>query len=346
MAEDGDTILVRRGTYDDEPVVINKDITIRGDGDRDQIVVAVSAEMAVNATERDFDPELPRAFLFRASDATLENLTLRGDSSGIVVFGGTPTLRELFFDGTGHVFGIDPGDTVPSGLSFIEGSTAIIEDSVLSDTHVSVETGASPTIRRTTFKDNSGIWIQGSGVDPIIRDNIFEASQGDANVIWGGARPVVEGNTISGHQTAIQIQDGGWQIPDTGTDAVVRNNTSVGSRAAAISVSPGAAATITDNVLLDNGVGINAGSDTVIKGDRVERGGIGIVLVGGSPSLVDNVIEGVTAQGILVGKDTSPTLSGNTSCLNGENFKIVDGATPDIDATNEICPDAPAEATE
>lgn len=51
----------------------------------------------------------------------------------------------------------------------------------------------------------------------------------------------------------------------------------------------------------------------------------------------------MSGQGILVGGSTSPKLSGNTSCNNGENLKIVDSATPDIDDTNEICADAPVE---
>lgn len=61
---------------------------------------------------------------------------------------------------------------------------------------------------------------------------------------------------------------------------------------------------------------------------------------------MDNTVEDVRRVGILIGRGASPSLSGNTSCDNGENLKIVEGATPDIEGTNTFCEDAPAEATE
>ena len=67
------------------------------------------------------------------------------------------------------------------------------------------------------------------------------------------------------------------------------------------------------------------------------------LVLAGSPSLVDNSVQGASASGIVVGRGTSPILRGNTSCNNGENLKIIDPATPDIDDTNKICEDAPAE---
>ncbi len=46
------------------------------------------------------------------------------------------------------------------------------------------------------------------------------------------------------------------------------------------------------------------------------------------------------ASSIAVG---SPVLRDNRSCGNGTNLIVADTATPDIDDSNEICEDAPAD---
>jgi len=52
-------------------------------------------------------------------------------------------------------------------------------------------------------------------------------------------------------------------------------------------------------------------------------------------------VTGVSGRGLaLVG---SPVLRDNRSCGNGENLWIAEGATPDIDESNEICPDTESE---
>ena len=52
MATDGDTIVVRPGVYD-EQLVISNDITIRGDGDRADVVISPSEAIPAGATGED-----------------------------------------------------------------------------------------------------------------------------------------------------------------------------------------------------------------------------------------------------------------------------------------------------
>ncbi len=172
MADDGDTILVKPGTYD-ESLLITKNITIRGDGDRESIVVELSVETPAGVG-RDL-PDLPFAFLLDASDATLEHLTVRGESARIVINGGAPMLQDLVLDGIGRVYRLDlgQGGTVPIGLEIHDGSAATIRDNVLTGTDIEIATGSSPTIVGNKFTIGA-IWMQGVGVDPVIRGNTIE----------------------------------------------------------------------------------------------------------------------------------------------------------------------------
>ena len=52
------------------------------------------------------------------------------------------------------------------------------------------------------------------------------------------------------------------------------------------------------------------------------------------------------AEQLAVGSHGPVVLAVDTSCDNGENLNLVDGATPVIDDTNDICEDTAAEAGE
>ena len=101
-ATDGDTILVRPGTYD-EAVLVTTDVTIRGDGDRADVVIERTGELPVSEWG---DPALPYALRLEQSDASVENLTLRGEASRISIVGGSPTLAQLTLQDVGN-FGRD-----------------------------------------------------------------------------------------------------------------------------------------------------------------------------------------------------------------------------------------------
>ena len=176
-ASGGDTILVRPGTYD-EAVLVTKDVTIRGDGDRADIVIERTGVLPAGLGKWG-DPALPYAVRLEQSDASIENLTVRGDSSRISIVGGSPTLAGLTLQGLG-AFGDDAPEhdrraTWMAGVELMDGTTASLAGSDAIDTHLVIDTAASPTLEANLI---SGGWvlIQGDGVAPVVRGNAFEDS--------------------------------------------------------------------------------------------------------------------------------------------------------------------------
>jgi parallel beta-helix repeat protein len=350
MAEDGDTILVRPGIYDEE-ITLNKAITIRGDGDRDEVIVELSRPLPDRASG--FEPDLPAAFRFEESEAVVEHLTVRGDSSLIIVSGGSPILRDLVLDGIGLDYGIDaaPGaQSVPSGIDILGGSIATIEDSSFLGANISITFASAPTISGNEFMGNESgsadIWMEGGGVDPEIVGNTFDGNLNGHITIWGGAKPTVQDNRFSGTATAIEIQDSGFWTSDRGTDPVVRGNSIAGAKTG-IDVKNGAAATIEGNELVDNEVGIVLFvADALVVGNSISGGRAGITtVVGGSPILDGNTVEGASSTGIAIGGLSSPTLTGNTVCDNATNLFVDDNAEPVME-DNQICTDTPVAESE
>jgi parallel beta-helix repeat protein len=346
MAEDGALVLVHPGIYDEE-ITLNKAITIRGDGERDEIIIEVSRPLP------GFEPDLPAAFRFEDSGAVVEHLTVRGDSSLIIVNGGSPILRDLVLDGIGLDYGMDAtsgAQSVPSGIDMVGGSTATIEASTFLGANISLTFASAPTISENTFiGDETGsadIWMEGGGVDPQIIGNTFVGNVGEYITVWGGAKPTIQGNDLDGANTGISIEDGGFWTSDKGSDPVIGGNRIAGANTG-ISVDTGASATIDTNVLVDNAIGIAlTGTDALIVNNEISGGSAGIaVIASGSPTLDGNTVQGATSRGITIGGTSSPTLTGNTVCGNATNLFLDDTATPDI-GENEICEDGLVEATE
>jgi parallel beta-helix repeat protein len=356
VAEDGDTILVRPGTYD-ESIVLTRDITIRGDGDRDAIVVELSVETP--AFVPDDAPDLPFAFLFDGSESTLENLTVRGESSRIVISGGAPQLRDLMIDGIGRVNELDPGPgSVPVGLVITNGSAATIADNVIFDTEVGIDEASTPSITGSDLTIGA-IIIDGVGTDPIIRNSTLADSVFEAVSIRDGARPLIEANTIVNAPTAVDVRSEDLEAQDVRSHPIVRDNLISGATLVGISVSYGSSATIegneisgnrtgiwvTDadasvvgNTLLDNDAGINlAPTDATVEGNSIAGGKTGITIAGGgSPRLTGNTVTGASITGITIATGTSPVLVDNMVCDNATNVFVAD--EPVLEG-NEICAD-------
>jgi parallel beta-helix repeat protein len=337
MAVDGDTILIKPGTYD-ESVTITKDITISGDGDRDSIIVEVSVEIPLGKSGD--GPDLPTAFRFDGSDATLEGLTVRGEASRIVISGGAPVLRDLDLDGIGRVWSLDAGQPTPTGLQFNDGSAASITDSVLTDLDIDIETASSASILNNEFSV-AAIWMEGMDVTAVIRGNTMAESGKWAISVNAGAQATIEDNTIANARVAVEVTNSGAFVSDAASEAVIRGNT-VSDNQTGISVSR-ASATISENELdgNENGITVN-GSDALVTGNVIRgEGRTGVLLSsGGSPTLEESTIEGYDF-GLLIGSGTTPTLTGNTICDNGRNLLLAGDAEMPDTTGNEICEDAP-----
>ena len=354
-AADGDTILVKPGTYS-EAIVIDKDITLMGDGPREEIVLTVDEGSIME---------------LRDSDATLTGFTFTGPTSdGVIVSGGSPALEGLVFREVGMPYEGGSECSRPcDSLSIIDGSTATVRGNTFIDGgSLNAGGGAAPRIEGNELTGGPYIPLSDVGEGTIVRRNTVSAAHREGigiyrrttaliegNMITGagsngitvgfvesGVDPVIRGNTVSGSQTGISVAL--HAAPTIEGNTIVDNRTGIAAGDA-----PGTA--IIDNQLTDNQVGITIeGSAGSVTGNTVRGGSVGILISGlldpnaESPRLIDNLIEGASDRGLVIGARSSPKLSGNRVCDNSTNLVVHDDATPDIDDTNEICEVALAEA--
>jgi hypothetical protein len=319
MAQDGDEIIVKPGTYD-EAIIITADITLRGE-DRDSVVILPAGD---GPTYDDFwwGPA-SYSMLLLESDAVISDLTFARSSHDVVVKGGAPSIHDISMDG--------------DNLVIYAGSSATLADSTLRGSWVHVDEQSPVTVEGSTFHaivantDNTPL----VGGPVTIRDN---TTQG---IAFNGSA-LVEGNTLVAgtesmfdefYGSGIDVQAGeGWLIKDNTVKGFLRGT--------AIDVPRGAMGTVSGNTLTDNQIAIKTASDSVFEGNVVTGGETGIATSLGAAMLDGNTVTGVSGRGLAL--DGHPTLSGNSSCDNGENLWVADGATPVIDDSNAICEDAPA----
>jgi parallel beta-helix repeat protein len=343
-ASDGDTVLVQPGTYD-ESIVITRDITLRGDGDRDTIVLERSEDMPRFATLT--QPDLPFALRLDDSDATVENLTLRGEASRVEVNGGAPTFRRVHFDDIGRVFGLDQGSSsVPAGVHVQDGASGAFTDNLFSRATLVVGSGSSPYVSGNAFSPG-GIFTDGEGTDPLVEGNAVTA-EGTFHAItaFGAASPEIRDNTVTSQASGIYIQYNGFPSSSTGGWPTIAGNTIKGTRAG-IEFTDGAGGDVEGNQLTDNeiGVSVSGSSDdrpaVSISGNVVRGGGTGIRISGSiSPQVSGNHITGAATAGIVTTYTSSPILSDNVICDNAVNVMTLTSSEPRIDESNEICEDA------
>ncbi len=231
MAEDGDTILIKPGTYV-EALVIDKDITLRGDGaDRSEVIIEVPADAPLLPEElagrclmgcSGTDDPGPTGLLLLETTSSLSNLTVVGllEGTAVSIHGGAPTLEDLAIEIATEV--ADPsreaaGGGGGGGLNIDHGSQAIIRG-ISHEGWLSVDRGSSPIFEDNQLLDNC-IQLWGEGTAAELRGNtITGCVNGWALDIGHGATPLIEDNDIS--VAGIYVYQG---IAD-GTHPIIRGN--------------------------------------------------------------------------------------------------------------------------
>jgi len=336
-AVDGDMIMVRPGEYTD-PVYVDKDISVIGDGPRDEIVIG-GHDMSATIADSDCESEFPCMLLLDQSDASLSNVTIRGAFAGVGVVGGAPTIEGVLFDQNME----RTSDGAPfSGvvLSIGEDSAAqIIDNEFMGDSDLTIQDGANPLVEGNTL-DGWGINAAWPGDDAILRGNEINGSRASGISIHHASTLLIEDNVIRDvTRDGITADFNGAR----GFDAVVRGNTISGNAGSGIAMGSGANPTIEGNTLADNNFGIFLQvGDAIVRDNDVNGGAIGIVVAGGgAQQITGNTIE-TTGRGISITNGSAATLSGNTVCGEEESIFVDDRSEPTIDDTNETCdgPDA------
>lgn len=333
-AEDGDTVLLKVGTYP-ESVLVTKAITIRGEEPGTATIqVAVGCITPEGWWEPECPPEMP---------------TCCGDDAGvygIALVDADATVRDVHFHfhalanavvvdgGSASLVGLTASTEPDVGLTmnFSGGSRVSIEDSDLGGAWLIPEEDSHLTIENSVF-DALFANPPADSEPYIVRNNRIGAH------IYLTGPIVIEGNEFPGRAE-------GWEsdsqiVADGGDGWVIRNNTLSGADSAtgAISVSGFAGSGIVKgNIITDSWLGILLSSDKDIEatGNDVTGGHTGIQVNGGAPRLVDNTVEGASEFGLLLTR-SAPTLNGNRFCGNNTDLYIGGNSEPVIGDDNEIC---------
>lgn len=325
-ASDGDTVLVKPGEYV-EALVIDKDITVRGDGPREDIVVTFKE----GAPPESLDGALVYfPIILRGTDATLAGLSIRAPVGGgsVLIDGGAPRLEDLWMT-------LEPGGYLTIAMGGQSRPTVL--DSRLEGVAATDDDGTSPTFERDTFTVD-GLAVDGPG-ETTVRDSTF--LQGSSVDTSGGMTARIEGNDFtgggSGNATDTAI------TADTASNVVARDNTFTDFDMG-VNVWAYSTATIEDNEFVDSGMAVVWGTTKggAIDGNSIRGGFAGITVTDGSPSITGNTISDVTGRGIAVGIRAEAIVEGNTVCGCGVNLSVAEGSAAQV-GENDICPDEPAE---
>ena len=333
-AEDGDTIVVKPGTYT-EAIVIDKDITLRGDGPVAEIVIEAPADGPTAAF--DLENTDPFAMHLVGSDATISGLTFRGEPSELIVNGGSPRLEDLVFESVGWAFGTRGSSSNGSSVALNGGTTAtIISSSLLDGGPIGVFGGSIPNIDSNDLSGGPHLYLADFGAGTTVVNNDVRDTINWAMYVGNDGGDEVS-ITLSGNRI---VSPGTFGINAVGGKVIVDGNSITGATQGGI-VAANKDTQVIGNVLTDNSIALSGSGLTVVDANSISGGGAGIVIVTGSPVVSNNTIAGVSARGMVIVAPAMPILTGNTLCDNGENLFLANGVELVPDDSNTICEDAP-----
>jgi parallel beta-helix repeat protein len=338
-AVDGDTVLVKPGTYA-ESVAISSDITLRGDGERGSVVLRFPADGPL--VDEDYGGAFAYGILLEDSDAHVANLTIQGPEIGfaslsaVYVAGGAPAVTDVDIVLTGDRW---PGSFYRRSAVRISGGSTVTVSGSTWDGYVSIngEPFSAPTFERNTITGQH-IAVGGGGQRPTIVNNVF--AEGGA-LRWDdtGSAGLVEGNGF----------DGGFIGIDEGNDPTVRLNRIRGGgdvnagrfAGTGIGIAGGATPLIEANEIQDAPTGIlvmDTGADPEIVGNTIQGSSSSAIRVtsGASPTIEGNTIED-NAIGVVVADSSAPTISGNTFCGNEEDLVVPEDMALTLGGSNTVC---------
>ncbi|MET0772239.1 MAG: pectinesterase family protein, partial [Candidatus Limnocylindrales bacterium] len=324
VAQNGDTVLVRPGTYH-ESIIISEDITLIGDGDRGAVVLEFTdTDDATWAAPPDpgfttTSEPVTYGIVLDDSDAHLENITVRGRITAepefivaaVVIDGGAPVIEKVDIVLDGKPYPDEYGWVARSAFQVTGGTTAVIRDSSWDGfTRVFGSPASTPTFEDDTIT-GMRISIRAGGHRPTFRDNTLLDGAAILTTGFDGSA-IVEGNDIVGWISA-------------GDDTIIRHNTirgggepTDGRPGSAIAIS--GTAIVEGNTIIDSpyGIDISARSTPRISGNTIRGSTTTAILVdsGTVPTIDQNTIEGNNTGIAVLGVNTTPVLTGNTFCDN------------------------------
>ncbi len=329
VAEDGDTVEIRPGTYV-EAVAIDKDITLAGDGPREEIVVEFPEG---GPTHFFLESDFSFPMVLQGSDATVRGLSVHVPlaGGGILVQGGAPELTDLSVlphpDATvvvfphphpsaGLTFGFENGaspvlrDSAWIGHLYSGSSSPTIEDNTITSGQLAMDGPGEAIVRGNTFLDGA-VLLPDADLTGAIEGNDL----GTGLILVGPGSMTVQGNEIRGLRS-IQYGEAAIRVEDGSSTRILGNR--VADSDGGIQVEQGAVATIEGNQLTDNDVAIlwQSSEAGAIEGNSVSGGERGIVITDGDPLVVGNTVCG-SGSNLVISERAEPRLGENEICADG-----------------------------
>lgn len=322
-ASDGDTISIQPGTYT-ESVIIDKDLTLAGDGPREDIVVAIPEDGPLIQTA---DRPIHYAFHLIGADVSVGDLTITGSGQrtiAVVAEGGRPTIHDL---------AVEFGQLTawPRSFAFVgDGADATVRDNVanaLLGVDASVATVSGNVTTGPDTVNGLVVWVSGA-----------------ADVEVAGNRlngVVVESGTVRIHSNELFAPDAcavdisGAETTVTAVGNIIRDSES------GICASGRTTATIESNDVSSSGTGISLGSDGVtVSSNEVHANDVGILFRVGSPIVDGNTVTR-NRVGLAFGSlPAAPLLKGNELCENEQDLEAPEGVEPPSLGGNMVCQQA------
>jgi hypothetical protein len=308
-AEDGDEIVVRPGTYP-EVVVIDKDITLRGDGPREAVILEFANDGPRVST--DWSGPVPYGVMLVDTEAIVSDLTVRGPNAAVafVIVGGAPTLENIANELQGDFSGRPQVAVAP-----IHGAGVTIRNSLLDGPvwHTAIDpipehediTGSGRIIAEDNVTD-AGFWLAVTDGSAFLGNTI---TGGEVELYLRGSGNVL----VAENETTYTIQ-----ILDRSDGFTVRDNIvhGAGNPEGGIFIGPGAPI-IEGNVISDAPVGI-----TVLDGD--------------APMITEYLLDERYPIDVD-GATGTPVIEGNRFCGNDQDLVVPEGSALTLDPSNEVC---------
>jgi nitrous oxidase accessory protein NosD len=249
-ADDGDTVAIMPGEYE-ENLLVDKDITLMGAGDREAIVL-------------------------RPADATVRGFTITGAGNSVSVVAGAPLIDDMFFHGVGDQWWTYTGsgwdgyeEASPSILVELFAEPTIQNSLFDGGGEIEIRDSSTARILGNTFINGAAIFLNDASGETVVRGNSITDSGLFSIEITSSTDLLVEGNVIEQSLPGIAIQAArvggtirdneirganiGIQLVDGASPEIVGNT--IDARGTALEVHEGISPTVTDNELCgDNAI--------------------------------------------------------------------------------------------
>ncbi len=315
-ANDGDTVIVSAGTYQENIDFLGKAITVQSVDPNDPNVAAITI---IDGNEPD-DPNYGSTVIFNNGEDANSVL------SGFTITGGTGSWAQIYWQYKGYLWNRCGG-----GVLCLNGSSPTIKKNIFRDNLAGQGGGiyfydqSNPVVTENTLFDNIAIKNHGFD-DPDPNDpNIYDHGDGGAIVGFQYCDATITGNLIENNHA--HAYGGGIHLRQW-SDGLIENNRIIGNDSmlgAGIHITYTSSPTIRDNLIQAN-----------MTDDLYDLGGGGIYIFGWSQPLIErNLItqnKSLNGAGIAVVCDSNPTIRNNliVNNVSGAGIRIKGTSTSTI----------------